>query len=175
MTNHGKAFEDALQYQHNIYRGEGLAEIWHERTAGKFVSGGKFVPDPQKSRPDFMGILSPHGRAIAFDAKSVSGEKKQWKLKKERIHQFHDLREISRFGAITFFMIEDRARQILYLRRIRFDDPTWGIPFIIFELPYAEAELLRFPIRKGYLPEYLSAVLGSQTFISSLSGAPTSP
>jgi len=173
MSNFGKALEEALEFRHNLYRADGLADIYHERTAGKFVSGGKFVPDPEKSRPDFTGVISPTGRMIAFDAKSFSGKppsSKSWILKKERLHQYEALLELDRFGAIAFFLVENRVRNELFLLRIRSAYQVFGeIPILYFRLPYAESELLKIPVESGDLPDYLPAILGSSTFAASLS------
>lgn len=173
MSNFGKALEEALEFRHNLYRAEGIADIYHERTAGKFVSGGKFVPDPEKSRPDFTGVISPAGRMIAFDAKSVSGKpprSKSWILKKERNHQYEALLELDRFGAIAFFLVENRVRNELFLLRIRHAYQVFGaVPVLYFKLPYAESELLRIPVKSGELPDYLPEILRSSTFAASLS------
>lgn len=178
MSNFGKALEEALEFRHNLYRAEGIADIYHERTAGKFVSGGKFVPDPEKSRPDFTGVISPAGRMIAFDAKTVSGKTnrkvsgkaKSWILKRERLHQYEALLELDRFGAIAFFLVENRVRNELFLLRIRHAYQVFGeIPILYFGMPYAESELLKIPVEPGDLPDYLPAILGSSTFAASLS------
>ena len=170
MSNFGKALEEALEFQHNLYRADGLADIYHERTAGKFVSGGKFVPDSEKSRPDYTGVISPTGRMIAFDAKSVSGLEKRWRLRKERAHQFAALASLDRFGAISFFLIENRIRKTLFLLRIRFDDiGSIEAPKVVFDSPYAESELLKIPVKSGELPDYLPEILSSSTFAANLS------
>lgn len=176
MSNFGKALEEALEYRHNLYRAEGIADIYHERTAGKFVGNGKFVPDTEKSRPDFTGVISPAGarnypggRFIAFDAKSVSGKELRWRLKKDRAHQFEALASLDRFGAITFFLIENRLRRELFLLRIRFDDlGSIEVPTIAFDAPYAESELLKIPIESGDLPDYLPKILRSRTLSANL-------
>jgi penicillin-binding protein-related factor A (putative recombinase) len=176
MNNFGKALELSLEYLHNLYRADGLADIYHERTAGKFVGNGKFVPDPEKSRPDFTGVISPvgtrnypGGRFIAFDAKSVSGKELRWRLKKDRAHQFEALASLDHFGAIAFFLIENRIRKTLFLLRIRFDDlGSIEVPTIAFDAPYAESELLKIPIESGGLPDYLPEILRSITFEANL-------
>lgn len=173
MNNFGKALEEALEFQHNLYRADGLANIYHERTAGKFVGRGKFVPDPEKSRPDFTGVISPGGRMIAFDAKSVSGEKrskKSWIIKRDRMHQYEALLDLDRFGAISFFLVENRIQKTLFLLRIRSSYQSFGeIPILYFALPYAESELLKIPVKSGDLPDYLPELLRSSTFAASLS------
>jgi penicillin-binding protein-related factor A (putative recombinase) len=169
MSNFGKSFEQALEIQHNLYRAAGIADIYHERTAGKFLPGGKFVPDPDKSRPDFTGVIAPGGRMIAFDAKSVSGKAKSWILKKEQEHQYHALLDLDRFGAISFFLVENRLRNELFLLRVRSSYQVFGrVPILYFKLPYAESELLRIPIEPGYLPDYLPEILDSSSFAASL-------
>ena len=167
MSNFGKALEEALEFQHNLYRADGLADIYHERTAGKFVGQGKFVPDPEKSRPDFTGVLSPGGRMIAFDAKSV-GVGYGWALKPDRRHQLEALESLDRFGAIAFFLVESRIRNTIFLLRIRNGELGYELPRTVFDLPYAESELLKIPVESGDLPDYLPEIIRSSTFAANL-------
>lgn len=173
MSNtYGKALEDALGWSHNQYKALGLALIFHNKWVGKFVGKGKFVPE--KSRPDFTGILRPSGRMISFDAKSV-GALEKWKLKKERKHQYRRLAEYDSFGAISFFLIFHRPESTIHLIRIRNDWPVEDErPYVLFKMAehYAESELLSIKIDNGKPFDYLPTLLNSSTFISSLGSSP---
>lgn len=135
---YGKAFEEVLEYVHAAYLRQGRAAIYHNQIAGRFVSQGLFVPDPGKARPDFSGTLAG-GISVHFDAKTMA-DTCGWRLPKESLHQYDELLEQAKMGAVTFFLIECRASEIICLLRV---DPTIpvvdGRPEIMFaDVPVAD-------------------------------------
>ncbi len=152
----GRAFEEALDWIHNRYKASGRAIIFRTKVAGRWIGKDKFVA--VKSLPDFMGILPPGGRFFAFDAKST-GNLNKWKLRSRAVHQYRDLCDFDRFGAIAFFLIEAREKEALFVLPVRSEPIVRDHrPFLIFDL-YEEFQAVRIPIEPGRVPDYLSSIL----------------
>ncbi len=123
--------------------------VEHNGTRGVFRSGrgGKanFVPHPNKSAPDYYGCID--GRMIAYDAKSTRN-KRTWRLDKRSQHQWHKLFNWARVGALTWFAVEHRLEDQLYLVPVTWEsfDPSRP-PRLRFEEP---GDALVVPFNEGW-------------------------
>ena len=162
MSNgYGRALEDGLDWTHRQYESIGRAIVYHNKTVGKYVAPGVFVPE--KSRPDYTGIIPPDGRMFAFDAKST-GNINRWKIRTNRIHQYEELLRLDRFGVITFFLIEAREIHKIFLLRIRHTKPIRdGRPYILFD-HYQNFEVIVIPYKDGSPPKYIGPLLDDKIF-----------
>jgi hypothetical protein len=105
------------------------------------VNQGLFIPDPGKARPDYSGTLAG-GISIHFDAKTMN-DTVGWRLPKKNLHQYEDLLEQARMGAIAFFLVECRSAAAVYLLRVHPEIPVVnGRPEIMFAgIPVADWRL----------------------------------
>jgi recombination protein U len=158
MTHFGRAFEEALTWIHKEYKSDGRATIFHTKTAGKFVGKNRFIP--LKSLPDYLGVIGPFGKVIAFDAKTTANLNK-WKLDGRYTHQYERLLDLSKFGAISFFLVEAREINKLFaLRVLENFEVQDQRPTLFFDLEdtYTPAELITIETEYGKLPDYLSSL-----------------
>ena len=167
MSNYGTALEDGLDWIHNTYEGAGRAVIYHNKIAGRFVKPGVLIPE--RSRPDYTGILPPDGRMIAFDAKST-GSITSWKIRKARVHQYEDLLRLDKLGAIVFFLIETRELQSIFLLRVRHNDQARDMRISLLFRHWQLSEVIRIPILGSNPPDYLGALLSDKKFVSRSQG-----
>lgn len=120
----GKSFEHLLVWTHKSYQQHGRAIVESNGIRAKYVPGaggpGTIVADPDKSQPDFSGVIAPAGVAVHFDAKTTKSTT-SWRLGKKQRHQHFDLMQFSRFGAICFFLIESRPLKACFVLRIHHD------------------------------------------------------
>lgn len=120
----GSAFEELLKHLHHEYMIAGRALIEYNGVRAKVVKGaggpGVLVADEDKSQPDFAGAVAPTGVFIGFDSKTTADDK-GWYLGRKQRHQFIDLLRLSRFGAITFFLIESRPLRACFALRVHDD------------------------------------------------------
>jgi len=132
----GSSFEGLVSAQHVEYGMLGKAIAHHNRTVGRFVPGGKFVPDPDGSLPDFTVILKDRPAIIFMDAKST-GNEKRWTLSNRRCHQFEFMLKYSTQVGYChgLFLVECRPRATFYLLKVdeEIELNSRGLPFIRFD------------------------------------------
>lgn len=160
----GRNFEELLEYQHGLYRNRGRAAIYHNKTAGRFVAQGVFVAYPGGSRPDFSGTIAP-GLSVHFDAKTMSrGDVRGWRLTRDRIHQYEDLLDQARMGALAFFLVECRPMRAIFLLRVHPDIPVVdNRPECIFEeVPTLDCIRQSHAGRPGYMTTETAAFCVAQ-------------
>ena len=138
----GQTFEELLDWIHKGYLARGRAAIYHNKVAGKFIRQGQFIPDPALARPDYSGTLAG-GISVHFDAKTMA-DTCGWRLPKESLHQYEELLEQARMGAVAFFLVECRLSETVYLLRVHPEVPIGedGRPGLIFaDVPVADWRL----------------------------------
>jgi len=160
--NRGMAFEQLINLANNQYKTKGLALINKRATPVKVLkSKGTQVLRgfyEAKSTVDYDGVYN--GRAITFEAKSVSG--KRFDLKNIHDHQLQYLENAEKHGAVSFLLIEFRdTKEIFFtpLSMIRLavkrakDGGRKSIPIDEFQVYATEVNQGR-----GVALDYLAAV-----------------
>jgi len=130
----GSNFETALDWRHSLYRGQRLAYVHRNGIKGRFVNKGVFVPDTEKSPPDYVAVIRDPHAVCFFDAKTTEN-KTRWTLPEKQRHQFHMMQDLAEFGAVCFFLIEARAIECFFLLRVNEDTQVneKGLPFLVFK------------------------------------------
>lgn len=160
--NRGMAFEQLINLANKQYQNKGLALINKRPTPVKVLKskGTQILRGfyEAKSTVDYDGIYN--GRAITFEAKSVSG--KRFDLKNIHDHQLQYLKDAEKHGAVAFLLIEFRdIKKIFFtpLSMIRLaikrakDGGRKSIPIDEFQVHATEIEQGR-----GVVLDYLIAV-----------------
>lgn len=150
----GRRLETVLDFTHSLYYNTHDVWVSHNGVRGRFLpSGGKpkFIPDPDKSAPDYYGC--DNGKFLAFDAKSTKEEKK-WSLDRRSFHQLERLIWIAKAGGIAWFAIESRPTDILWLVRVASKDNIYST----FKVDFVEGpNVLKAPLKPenyyDWLPE----------------------
>lgn len=149
----GAVLEDVLQWQHNTYRANNLAVVWHNGTKSE-VRGGKVIM--LQSRPDFEGCLTcQSGRHVAFDSKHVTVP--EYRHDSRRRHQLRDLWEVHEAGGIAFLLVSVRLESyyLLWPTYEWRDEQPYHVK--LDQLAAWEGEAV--PIAGGYqLPDWLAVV-----------------
>jgi hypothetical protein len=112
----GKGLEAVLEVLHSRYESEGRAVLLYTGTRSRAVKRGgqlAFVAGP--SLPDYVGTVAG-GMGVAFDAKSSA--EASWYLPATRVHQYHVLQRLSKLGGLSFFLVECRRSNLVYLVRV---------------------------------------------------------
>jgi len=162
---YGRNFELLMEEQHAIYRKRDRAVIYHNKVSGRFVAKGVFIPDPGGSRPDYSGTIAP-GFSVHFDVKTMErADARGWRLTRDRIHQYVDLLDQARMGALAFFLVECRPMQAVFLLRVHPNIPVEdGRPEMTFEqVPttcYAESHSFCLSVGDDGKYDWLSAIDG---------------
>lgn len=120
----GRSFEELLEWTHRSYEQHRRAIVEKNGVRARYISGaggpGVLVADPDKSQPDFSGVIAPSGVAVHFDAKTTKSETR-WGLGSKSRHQLIDMLRLSRFGALCFFLIESRPLSACFVLRVHDD------------------------------------------------------
>ena len=161
--NRGMAFEQIINLVNNQYNVRGKALINKRPTPVKVLKskGTKVLSGyfEEKSTVDYDGVYDH--KSIAFEAKSV-GEKR-FDLKNIADHQLEYLQKAEKHGAISFFLIEFRTFNEVFLVSLNF------IETYIYKskqvggrksIPYDQFETYGFLVKQGngILLDYLRIV-----------------
>src|SRR5574342_464563 len=93
-----KRNEEALTRLHALYRGRGLALVWHAGVRAVYRRSGVVA---EKSPPDYCGVLTClGGRAVSFDAKRTR-DAKTYRHPNERLHQLQTLWDVWEAGGVA--------------------------------------------------------------------------
>jgi len=112
----GAGLESALDFIHNLYwnrdkvwvQHNGIAGVWRGRPGEERL----FHPVSREAAPDYYGCIK--GLFVAFDAKTTANVG-IWRLKADQIHQRTRLVRLHEAGALTWFAVECREQNVLYL------------------------------------------------------------
>ncbi|MGY4689322.1 Holliday junction resolvase RecU [Salibacterium sp. K-3] len=115
QANRGMAFEHLVNTSNLQYKNKGLALISKRPTPVKVLkSSGTNIQKAvweAKSSVDFSGVYN--GKAIEFEAKSISG--KRFDLKNIHDHQIQHLKNAEQHGATVFLLVEFRdTREVFF-------------------------------------------------------------
>ena len=119
-ANRGAALEEALEYQHHVYRSAGIADIrklptdWHV-TARRGVGAERAwaaVP-ARKSAVDYLGFLMDGtGRHVGVEAKQTAADR--WPLSSLPEHQRAYLAAVDRAGGVAGVVLWWTGRGVLW-------------------------------------------------------------
>ena len=116
----GQTLEGILDFAHSTYWNRSKVWVRHNHIPGVWRSRGKgkkqFTPHPDKAAPDYYACVA--GQFVAFDAKTTRN-KIRWRLMRDSKHQYFRLKDLAAAGSISFFAIEHKLEEVLYLLRIR--------------------------------------------------------
>jgi len=98
----GKKLENSIQKANFYYRKKELACIQYLPVPVRITRRGTFLI---QSTVDFVGVVGPDGRAIAFDAKHTAS-KTSFPLSNIHDHQIEYLRSFHKSGGRAYFLIQ---------------------------------------------------------------------
>lgn len=117
--NDGMAFEGIIEDTNNYYKNNNMAYIRKIPTPVKVTKtkGGKIVSAfyESKSSLDFNGIIK-EGKHIDFDTKDTQ-IKTRFPFGNVLGHQFEYMKEIDKYGGITFLLVRFRLHKEVYVLR----------------------------------------------------------
>lgn len=163
---HGNALEHRLWFQCEVYKSRGLAKIEKMGTRARAIRVlGKTHFIAQRSPPDFLGCLIEPHRMLVFDAKSTESDR-SWRLHADMHHQAEQLAGWAQAGAITFFAVESRPLEALFLVRVKpraaEEREDWDVVRMDFTKKLGHGQFtsrLRVPADMMGLYDFLPAIL----------------
>jgi penicillin-binding protein-related factor A (putative recombinase) len=148
-----------VEWQHSIYRATNRALMYHNgtRAAIKKTRGGEIRAVPQKSRPDYSGVLTAlGGRYCSFDAKLTA--KATYYHPTDRLHQLVDLWDVHAAGGVAFLLVSINLAEFFVLWPQ--SEWQWG-KFVPVKLRELRGAGIGLPVEIGgsnQLPDWLSVV-----------------
>ncbi|WP_244213658.1 Holliday junction resolvase RecU [Paenibacillus barcinonensis] len=116
LGGRGMGFEEIITFSNERYDTLGLAVVNKRPTPVKVTkSAGNTVLEGFYESPstvDYDGII-PGGRGIAFEAKSIAGDR--FPLSNLKGHQFEYLLKCHKMGGIAFLLVEFRKQRETFL------------------------------------------------------------